>query len=84
MSDEGPKRYGSEQTLVIPRESLAPVSRPILVTDAGEEPRYDPEAITLVPCPACEGQALVTIQKRAEIAAALAPELDAPDEEPAA
>lgn len=47
-----PKRRSSELTLVIPRDALPPVAR------------VDREAPTLVPCPACDGAGMVTIERK--------------------
>lgn len=87
MSNEGPRRTTTEPTLVIPREALAPVSRPILVTDAGDD-EAEPE--TLVPCPANCRNGMVTHERRERLRALLTieavddlqAELDDPAEEP--
>lgn len=81
MSD-GPKKYSTEPTLVIPRESLAPVSRPIHVEIVDDEREIDRDAETLVECPCCDGQGMVTVQRRGELAARFAPVLDDPGETP--
>lgn len=54
---DGPKRTTSEPTLVIPRESLRPVSKihgPTIEQLATVERARRDLAETLVPCPTCE------------------------------
>lgn len=59
-----PPRTSTEPTLVIPRDALPPVKR------------VDREAPTMVPCPACEGDGMVTIERKGFILEKLAEPID--------
>lgn len=84
MSDQGgPKRTETSPTLVIPRDQLAPVSSPkIHVEIVDDEREVERDAATLVECPACEGQGMVTVEKRGELAERLSRIDEDDDEEP--
>lgn len=85
MSD-GPKRYESDLTIVIPRDALPPTAGPIshppltiehladLARAARDEEEDRREADTLVECPCCDGVGMVLPERRPELLALLATE----------
>lgn len=61
MSSDRRPPYHRRQTKPIPRVELAPISRPQIESD--------PEPETLVPCPCCDGEGMVSAEQYAAWAA---------------